>query len=531
MGERVPAGWLERPLHPALLTGYFLLFLAAANPGAVPAAVLLAVLGTGLPLAAGVSWLLGRAVGDRRRGALLASLLLVLFFTYGRVYGGAVTHLVRAVPGLNPESVDSLDLHEAVSALYLTAFAAALLLRPGERRLERVQRWANVTALLLLALVVPALLGARTGRRSPPLAGPLADAAATVDPATPRPDIYLIVLDGYGRADVLRRLDGFDDGPFLDRLRSLGFQVAPRSTANYAWTFLSLPSLLNLRYLPELRDDPGPGSGDLSRPYALLHHAELYRFLHALGYDYVHLASTYGPTRTAPEADEVLHCRGGVFGIDYMRSLVETTWLRVAEPLEVGDLARCHLRNLDALASMGSRPGPKFVFDHFLPPHHPYLFDRDGTILRHATVADEMDEQNGLWSEHEAYVEQVRFVNRRIGDALERILAESRDPPVILVVSDHGPLAPGEEPATMAWARMANLVAVHLPGGGTSIPDDVGLVDLFRIVLDETFGTRLGRLPEHRYYSPFGRPFDFVEVPRPARTPPPEGGEASSSRP
>src|SRR5690606_2778066 len=45
------------------------------------------------------------------------------------------------------------------------------------------------------------------------------------------PDIYLLVLDGYGRADVLADMYDFDNTPFLELLTSQGFQVAPQATA------------------------------------------------------------------------------------------------------------------------------------------------------------------------------------------------------------------------------------------------------------------------------------------------------------
>ena len=44
-----------------------------------------------------------------------------------------------------------------------------------------------------------------------------------------RPNIAHIVLDAYSRQDVLADLYQFDNTPFLDRLRGLGFAVADKS--------------------------------------------------------------------------------------------------------------------------------------------------------------------------------------------------------------------------------------------------------------------------------------------------------------
>ncbi len=46
-----------------------------------------------------------------------------------------------------------------------------------------------------------------------------------------KPDVYFLVLDAYGRSDVLKEVIGFDNSAFLDRLERKGFFVARRSTS------------------------------------------------------------------------------------------------------------------------------------------------------------------------------------------------------------------------------------------------------------------------------------------------------------
>jgi hypothetical protein len=65
-------------------------------------------------------------------------------------------------------------------------------------------------------------------------------------------DIYLIVLDEHAGGEVLRRRFGFDDRAFQDSLRHLGFTIPPAVRSNYAYTPLSLPSLLNFSHLTRL---------------------------------------------------------------------------------------------------------------------------------------------------------------------------------------------------------------------------------------------------------------------------------------
>ena len=63
------------------------------------------------------------------------------------------------------------------------------------------------------------------------------------------PDIYYIILDGYGRADMLQIIHGFDNSMFMESLEQRGFVVASESQSNYARTLLSLSSSLNMQYL------------------------------------------------------------------------------------------------------------------------------------------------------------------------------------------------------------------------------------------------------------------------------------------
>ena len=53
------------------------------------------------------------------------------------------------------------------------------------------------------------------------------------------PNIHMLVLDGYPRADVLARVN-YDNGEFLHDLRDRGFDVYEDSHSNYDLTPFSL---------------------------------------------------------------------------------------------------------------------------------------------------------------------------------------------------------------------------------------------------------------------------------------------------
>jgi hypothetical protein len=76
--------------------------------------------------------------------------------------------------------------------------------------------------------------------------------AVVLNSSAPRelmPDIYYIILDGHGRADVLAMLYNVDNSTFTNGLEQRGFKVASQSRSNYMRTIQSLSSSLNMSYL------------------------------------------------------------------------------------------------------------------------------------------------------------------------------------------------------------------------------------------------------------------------------------------
>jgi len=62
------------------------------------------------------------------------------------------------------------------------------------------------------------------------------------------PDVLFILLDGYGREDVLQSLYGYDNSRFLRRLADLGFRINSGASSNYNRTYASIASMMDLGY-------------------------------------------------------------------------------------------------------------------------------------------------------------------------------------------------------------------------------------------------------------------------------------------
>ncbi len=325
-----------------------------------------------------------------------------------------------------------------------------------------------------------------------------------------RPDIYYIILDGYGRADILRDFYNFDNSEFLDYLTNKGFYIASKSHSNYAYTFLSLPSSLNLEFINYLVDKVGIESNDLRIPYEMIRNNRVAQFLKSKGYLFVHFNSTWGATSSNKYADIEIGYEKGLFNDEFLRVLSQTTVLKLFNSVIIEDLANSHLYTLKMLETIPDIKQPTFTFVHLLLPHHPYLFDHNGTIRHHATILDQF--QSNMWEKRDEYIEQLIFVNNKIKSAVDTILNKSAIPPIIILQSDHGPHLIGENIDQYIEGRISILNAYYLPGGSHLLYNSITPVNTFRLIFDHYFGANYTMLDDVSYFSYFEQPYNFTLV-------------------
>ena len=515
-GTGVTKGWLLQ-LYPFLLATLQILHLAAGNPGVVTlddlgSALAGMLLGCALVYGAAAVFARGRWGG---RLPPLATLMAVgWFFGYGKVANrvapvmGSVAHPVLIAAGL-------------VLTIVIVRW---LLLRPA--RLDWLAGFLGIMSGLLGAwlttdVAIEQLRARREVRESVllrQLAQPIA-VRSDVAPVAHRPDIYLLVVDGYANAGVLRERFGFDNRAFEDSLRHLGFVIPTVVRSNYVHTLLSIPSLLNATHLLDLRNDPGPASTDPTVPNYLVAHSRTVRFLAAQGYEYVFFPSHWWEaTRHAPEAD-VEFKAWPQFRL--LREMTRTELRRTLQRSSVlgqfkhdyeidADYLR---RTFSGLAHVPARPRPTFTFAHLIDPHRPYLFDRQ---CRPASMG--IREASG--ESGQAYVDQIGCLNGFLLDLITTLLRDSPEPPVILIQGDHGSnsLRYTEDPAaaknpTAARERLGAFGAYYLPGGGVkAFGDTVTVVNVMGNVLRFYLGADLPREPDDMYRSLERLPYQLRQV-------------------
>ena len=519
------AGWRERPWYPFVAAIYPLWFLYVGNLGQVSASAALVASVVALAAVAILLWVASRLAKSRDVGALAVTIIIAGFYAYGPVHdiyvrAGTVDEMAPAARWLSTTLADHTKLTAVM--LGLCALVIALIVKRRSNISAQLTGACNIAAAALAVILLGRLATALWQDQTLVAESDVnvATLGSKVSVLGYNPDIYYIIVDGYARADVLQEYYGFDNTEFLSGLAKRGFTVNDSSRANYYWTFLSLASSLNFDYLQDIarpvfadaefvegRNGYDP-IGRLAQDNRAAH------FLQSRGYRFVHVRSSAQPTIRNPYADEQVSCKGSLFEDEYFRTLTEISWLKALGSVATSDLAECHKQRVQLVGDQARRPGPKFVFAHFLPPHHPYLFDRDGNVLKHVTLSNQFDFQAQLWEDKHGYLEQIRYTNRSLTQLIDRIVAESEHPPIIIVQSDHGPNLVGGLTGDQARAlRFANFAAYLLPGAPQSVmPGDCAPVNQFRYIFNHYFKAGLPILPQRNFYSTYSTPLDMQEI-------------------
>ncbi|MFH0862013.1 MAG: hypothetical protein V1875_03185 [Candidatus Altiarchaeota archaeon] len=507
----------ERPYHLPILAAYPAVFLYSRNVGQAAASGMVAPLAL-MAAVAGVSYALFRlAFGERSKAALAASASVALFFSYGTM---------RDVS----DALAPVWAGPALPLAYLAGWAASLIwIHGAEDRLDEAHALLNLAALTLVILAVNDIVSAYYLDATTP--EPPATGLSPARMPHGRPDIYYIVLDSYPSQETLHRVFGYDNSGFLRELEARGFYVAGKSRANYACTFLSLASSLNMDYMDGL---VGPDVADASfydyraylLPYRMIRDSAFERLMKSAGYMFISFRSGWGPTDHMTSADIEYGTSAALGNREFLDAFIRSTALRLLRPGRSDETRADILYTLDNLGEVAPMPGQKLVLAHIMSPHPPFYFDGDGMPAEGCGAGGEGCD---LEESKDRFVRQLSFVNVRTLAAVDEILANSETPPIIIIQGDHGTWSVGREfgscfneSGLMDYSegeldeRMGILNAYHLPDGGDSgLYESMSPVNTFRWVSDYYMGQNLTLLPDRSRFSCWNMlPYRFRELGR-----------------
>ncbi len=314
----------------------------------------------------------------------------------------------------------------------VAAFLVWVLWR--RRRAARLHHRERAIAEAVLGLRVGGLALAVTtltstlvihGLPSPAVQHRVAEAMA------PGESVYVLLLDGYPRADTLLGDFGYDNQPFLDALTARGFVIDPESESLYHWTPLAIAHLLGAEVEPSERE---PTADGYRRNRDRINSAPLPDLWRAEGYDVTIVRSAVGHVTRDDSVGtgEVTDFEVSLLGRSLLAPLVGD-WI-VAQQRDRLD------ESLRTVVSIAGSDGSHIVIAHLMAPHAPVLTGPPPSCwatcgLWNVGLGMHFPGDQGAYSA--AMRGQLDYLNPRILSALDAVIAA--DPAAaVAVFSDHG---------------------------------------------------------------------------------------------
>jgi hypothetical protein len=476
-------------------------------------------------------FLLQMVLRDWGKSGLIVSVGLILFFSYGQIYKAFSIELFGV----------SIVRHRFLVPLTLLMFLVWswwVVRHTGEfsGTIKFFNLVGGILLLVPLTSVAFGLISHKAHGRNMTEVMPTANFRVSDED---RPDIYYIVLDGYGRGDVLRDLYDLDNAPFLSFLESEGFYVVSEGRSNYMQTLLSLGSSLNMDYLTNFEGWESRTRNDLDVFRGMIRHSKAREIFQTLGYKMVAFETGYKATNIS-DADIYLNAAaspdsqtGFTLSINPFEDLLLETSMGIVLrdfQAKTGILNHFRIENpyvqhrnrvtfiLSKLGEVSGWEGDYFVFAHIISPHAPFVFNEFGGEVPQEGAFTLADANLRLGRDEyiQRYRNQLEYLNSLVEKTIKQIIARSKSTPIIIIQGDHGPAAYYDKDSLLSTnllERFSILNAILLPGHAEDLLyDSITPVNSFRVILNQFFGYNLLLLQDRSYFATYSRPFDFIDV-------------------
>ena len=432
---------------------------------------------------------------ESTKAGIIASLTLIMFFSFGHIFG-----TVRNLQILHMRII-------IFFGMIIILFSCAYLIKKSKKNFNELTKTLNRISILLVLISI-LNIGIHLYRTLDAIKKNN-DKELLLNPTEASPskrDIYYIILDTYARNNTLKQTFGFDNTKLTDSLTKKGFYISNKSRSNFAITYLSIASSLNMQCINDINENEATE--------ALYYKSKVVTFLKSESYKFILLYSGMGLTSYNKYADITFKSR--TFLNIFKYNLLNTTILEplIAKLINLENIKRSIILNsIYNLAEIPKIEGPKFILAHILCPHEPFIFGPNGESVQQ-NVNESISKQK------EQYINQLIFLNKKISEVIDTILSKSKVTPIIILQGDHGTCT--SFPNTKDWSnptdnnlkeRMRIFNAYLLPDGGDKLLyDSITPVNSFRLIFNYYFKTHYPLLNDQSYFSTYVQPYNFINV-------------------
>jgi len=493
-------------VHPFFFSIFPILFLFTHNINELAFSDLIIPLSLALILAAFLLFVGKFIFKENTKAGIVASIVIIIFFSFG--------HILYAVEDYQIAHTSSF----LILGMLIIVISCAILIQKSKNKFSKLTKNLNVVSSMIIILSFINIgfyqinhhsIFNKNGRTN------FSDNtnSESKDTSCSR-DIYYIILDTYARNSTLNDIYGYNNSAITDTLSKKGFFIGNKSRSNYAMTFLSLASSLNMQYINHITNIEGINSIDRKLPYKMIENSNVMNLLKSKKYKFINLNSGWGPTNYNKNAENNVQYIGkwNSFNI----ALAKTTGLIVFInhfDLFGIDVRERILGTFSKLAEMPTIKGPKFIFAHIVCPHEPFVFGQNGESVQQ-NVNESISKQKV------EFINQIIFLNKKISEVVDTILSKSKVTPIIIFQADHGTCT--TFPNTNEWSnptdinlkeRLSIFNACLLPDGGNKLLyDSITPVNSFRLIFNYYFKTHYPLLNDQSYFSTYVQPYKFINV-------------------
>ncbi|MEO5946234.1 MAG: sulfatase-like hydrolase/transferase [Chitinophagaceae bacterium] len=318
----------------------------------------------------------------------------------------------------------------------------------------------------------------------------------------PKPDVYLIIADEYAGQTELSDLFQFNNTPFLNQLVARNFYTIPESTSNYNYTPFSMASILNMDYLN--LENSYRQKNDLAYSYQVIKESKLIQFFKNTGYQFYNYSIFDFEGQPAPINMGLLPVKTKLITSQTFLSRINrdlsyhlVTFFKSKK--EIRKRVYSNRINNELFykstieISKKDIPKPKFVYTHIEMPHYPYYYDKNGVEQPFEKL------EEGYQINKSAYIEYLQYSNTKLLELVDHILKNSKKPPIIILMGDHGFRHFTEKVEGKYY--FLNLTSLHFPDKNyEKINDSLSGVNLFRLILNKQFQQHLPYLKDSTSY-------------------------------
>jgi hypothetical protein len=389
-----------------------------------------------------------------------------------------------------------------LSFIILFTLAAFIFLQRSKKAFQHLGQYIRLTIAILViwefAYVVINTVSGKAGEnvlieRSQQI--PLLPAAATPN----APDIYFIVFDAFTSSQCLQEEFGYNNTELDSFLYRNGFYIVTHSKSNYPATPFSIASTLNFSYLADTINNRLLTAKYMLQGQETVAHNRLIPYLKAKGYKIVNHSifdiKGYPAVSNAyfDDLQEKLITQQTLPGRiqkQVMWNFTSKEELARKRSEYLQDFVYDKMSGLKAAAA-AKEAKPKFVYCHFMVPHEPYYFNKDGTLNNDPISAD-----GRFLKIH--YLDQLIYSRQLVKKAIKTIMDKDTLNKIIIVEGDHGyrDFAPDK-----SSKYFDNLNAIYFYDKNYSaLRDSMTPVNTFRVILNQYFHERLPYLTDTCIY-------------------------------